>query len=181
MEEEEEDRGCEGGSGGEEWPGYSDGGGPIRVEYGWGRIPPPSLPLLALLAFRPSLVHHRHRRHHRRQPPPSLASPPPPFSPPVPHSPSLLLLCASLASSGAPAAPAGYPRQVPARDSHGMNGDRYVRPTKPRRYYPRPTIFTGTIFACTQHLSHGERATYNGIVLDSSNIVNSDAISLRSM
>lgn len=146
VEEEEEDRGCEGGSGGEEWPGYSDGGGPIRVEYGWGRIPPPSLPLLALLAFRPSLVHHRHRRHHRRQPPPSLASPPPPFSPPVPHSPSLVLLCASLASSGAPAALAGYPRQVPARDSHGMSGDRYVRPTKPRTILSTVDNFHGDDF-----------------------------------
>lgn len=42
--------------------------------------------------------------------------------PPRRVQPSPLLL------SEAPAAPGGYPRQVAARDSHGMSGDRYVRP-----------------------------------------------------
>ena len=108
----------------------ASGGGPIRGEYGWGRIPPPSpsatLPpvTLLLIPLSPRGWNHRH------------------FQPAPPLSTFFLLLHLhlylhlhplrklwSLLFSEAPAAPGGYPRQVPARDSHGMTGDRYVRPT----------------------------------------------------
>lgn len=114
-EEEEEER---------DGRGKRSGGGPIRGEYGWGRIPPPS-PSRYLLQLSSSPFLHEVGIT-------ATSNPPPPLSTTfflLLHLHLLLRNAWPLLLSEAPAAPGGYPRQVAARDSHGMSGDRYVRPT----------------------------------------------------
>jgi len=105
--------------------GWLSGGSPIRVEDGWGRTPPssPSRYLLSPSATLLVLGMRRNQRYLRAE---DHRHPTLPCGSYSTFTSSHVIL----ASSGTPAAPpGGCPRQVPARDSHGMSGDRYVAPT----------------------------------------------------